>query len=397
MSYLKGNKMSSFSFNRPELAARLLNSLRGGGFPDFGSDLFLSAPRRTGKTTFLKEDLIPMMRENNIEPIYIDLWSNKEKDTSLLIIEGIKTALIDADNSFLAKVRPVINKISALGVSVDLAKIGQPDGMTISDAISLVNKKKNKTIALIIDEAQHSITSEKGLNAMFALKSARDTLNSTTERNLLLIFTGSHRGRLSALTQSKYPFFGSQLNDFPLLDKSYTNAYTKWVNERLAKDNQFNADEIYEAFRYIGFRPKHLSDIVSQVALSENKSSGFKRMLMDGAYGIREQLWTEFSNSYESLAQNQKNVLKVLIENPDVSIFSEEAINLCGNLSNEEMSKSNIQSSLIALREKTIVFQNSRGKYLLEDVLFAEWFSHHESKMQDSEYGNGYLENLFNH
>jgi predicted AAA+ superfamily ATPase len=39
------------------------------------SSLFLGAPRRTGKSTFLQEDLIPALENNGALVLYVDLWS----------------------------------------------------------------------------------------------------------------------------------------------------------------------------------------------------------------------------------------------------------------------------------------------------------------------------------
>ena len=48
-----------FNFHRQDLAHTLCDSLEGKGLADARSGLFLAAPRRTGKSTFLREDLVP--------------------------------------------------------------------------------------------------------------------------------------------------------------------------------------------------------------------------------------------------------------------------------------------------------------------------------------------------
>jgi hypothetical protein len=51
--------MNQFAYRRPELAVELGNRLEGSGLVDARSGLFLAAPRRVGKSTFLQEDMIP--------------------------------------------------------------------------------------------------------------------------------------------------------------------------------------------------------------------------------------------------------------------------------------------------------------------------------------------------
>lgn len=65
------SKHSGFVFRRPTLASSIADGLVGAGIQDFTSGLFLAAPRRTGKSTFLREDLIP---ECQLRGWWVTLW-----------------------------------------------------------------------------------------------------------------------------------------------------------------------------------------------------------------------------------------------------------------------------------------------------------------------------------
>ncbi|MFX5957197.1 hypothetical protein ABTF01_22630, partial [Acinetobacter baumannii] len=52
----------------------------------------------------------------------------------------------------------------------NLGKIGLPPGITLADALDVLYKAVQRPIVLIIDEAQHALSTEAGTNAMFALK-----------------------------------------------------------------------------------------------------------------------------------------------------------------------------------------------------------------------------------
>ena len=69
-----------FTFHRPGLAESYCDSLEGQGLADSRSGLFLAAPRRTGKSTFLREDMLPAMQKRGWTTIYVDLWADKSKD-----------------------------------------------------------------------------------------------------------------------------------------------------------------------------------------------------------------------------------------------------------------------------------------------------------------------------
>ncbi|HET8746280.1 MAG TPA: hypothetical protein VFM98_11795, partial [Ramlibacter sp.] len=57
------------------------------------SGLFLAAPRRTGKSTFLREDLRPALERQGALVIYADLWADRATDPGEVIVNAVRTAL----------------------------------------------------------------------------------------------------------------------------------------------------------------------------------------------------------------------------------------------------------------------------------------------------------------
>ena len=53
------------------------------------SGLFLSAPRRTGKSTFLREDLMPALGNTGALVLYVDLWRERDVDPGEVIVEAV--------------------------------------------------------------------------------------------------------------------------------------------------------------------------------------------------------------------------------------------------------------------------------------------------------------------
>ncbi|WP_042875846.1 hypothetical protein [Cupriavidus necator] len=65
----------------------------------------------------------------------------------------------------------------------------------------------------------------------------------------MLVFTGSSRDKLAHLVMnSRMPFYGSQVTPFPLLDRNFTDEFTKSVNRALAAGNRFEPAAVYQAF-----------------------------------------------------------------------------------------------------------------------------------------------------
>ena len=79
-------------FHRKALAEALVRDLAGESFADYSSGMFLAAPRRTGKSTFLRSDLAPECEARGWLPVYVDLWENREVDPAELIAGAIGQA-----------------------------------------------------------------------------------------------------------------------------------------------------------------------------------------------------------------------------------------------------------------------------------------------------------------
>ena len=59
------------------------------------SGVFLSGIRRIGKTTFLRQDLIPALESRGALVVYVDLWADRSKNPASLVHEAVKAVLTD--------------------------------------------------------------------------------------------------------------------------------------------------------------------------------------------------------------------------------------------------------------------------------------------------------------
>lgn len=373
--------MNYFTFHRPDLAADLCNRLAGKGLVDASSGLFLSAPRRVGKSTFLKEDLIPEAIRRGWLPVYVDLWVNKDRDPALLIADTLKVQLQLHEGKLKKAARSIgLSKVIVMGaLTFDLSRPGLPEDITITDVLEELHNRTKQPIVLIIDEAQHALSTPAGVTAMFALKSARDKLNSSdADRKLLLVFTGSNRDKLANLVLNRtQPFFGSGITPFPLLDRNFTNAFTTWANASLGEGNKLEEEGVSHAFSLVGHRPEMLRDLIGQVAIS-GEAGNLTSLIEKGAQDINSRLWDEFESEFASLTSIQKAVLQVLIlKGAPWSPFAEESMAAYRAITGQDtISTATVQTALDGLRDRSLVWRESRGAYTLEDQGFAEWFKH---------------------
>ena len=379
-----------FLFHRPRLASGYTDALMGLTPFDRSSGLFLAAPRRTGKTTFMQGDLLAELRSRDVVTAYADLWADRQRDPAALIADALRDTLRGLDGPGAAALRR--SGLTKLGIgnwlSFDIARIGTPEGATLTDALRAIAERAGQPVALIIDEAQHALTTQAGVDAMFALKAARDALNGTsvqggtqgrTQRGprLLLVLTGSHRDKLANLVLRRdQPFFGAEVSDFPRLGRGFSDAYTAWLNERLAPDNRFDAGDVWTAFSAVGERPELLRKVLEAAALGEGKAASLGAALEGGALALRQRVWDEFEGEWASLSPLQRAVLaRVAASGADFVPFSAGALAAYAAAAGREVSASDAQNALDALRQRNLVWRSARATYAIEDQELGAWLA----------------------
>lgn len=375
-------------FRREQLAQALARDLAGESLVDFSSGMFLAAPRRTGKSTFLNNDFIPECVRRGWLPVYVDLWSDRDVDPATLISGAIGTALAGFEGALARTAKKAgIDKINLLRtLSWDFTRPQLPAGTTLAQALAVLHQVCGQMLVLIVDEAQHALNSEEGLNAMFALKAARDHLNRGDRPDgLRLVFTGSSRDKLANLVlKSKQPFYGASITPFPLLGRDFVEFVTTLWNGRLAASNQFKVEDLEYAFECVGRRPEMLGKLLTEVSLGLGEAGNLGQLLRTGALNHQAGVWSDYESAWNDLSPLQQAVLHVMAERTlgrqPFSPFTEQTLlevnrKLEHAQAQANASTANVQKALDALRDKELVWKANRGEYALEDGAMAEWLS----------------------
>jgi hypothetical protein len=369
----------NFAFHRAPLAEAFCDSLQGKGIANATSGLFLAGPRRVGKSTFLIEDLMPAAQARGCLTVYVDLWENKQADPSLLIVEAVKKNIASYSGKIEKLAKQVhLQQINVLKIlELDFMRPGLPENITLADAIQYLHQLSDKPVMLLIDEAQHALTTANGINTMFAIKSARDQMNRSHQTpHLMLVFTGSNRDKLAQLVVKKeQPFFGSEVTAFPLLGKDYTDFFIEKVNKSLALNNQFSQESVWQTFQLIGHRPEILRQITANAAIYHQAQS-FSSVLVQNASVKQTQIWEQFESDFHALTPLHQAILTLLIQQGRAwSPFSDSSMQCYKQaISQETLSVSSVQTAIQYLREQGFIWQSSRGVYVLEDDSFVQWF-----------------------
>lgn len=371
-------------FARPSLAAELADQLEGRAvFGDAQNGLFLAAPRRTGKSMFLQHDLKPELASRNVLVIYTDLWSDQRRDPGDLIAEAIAREL----QQHLGVVAKTARKAGLASVTiagtlkVDTSGIGKIDGTTLVQALRTLHETAGRPIALIIDEAQHALTSEAGETAMAALKSARDQLNTPAEVALMLVMSGSDRDKLLRLVNTNgAPFYGSSIHKMPTLGKGYVDHVTALIEAQRPELKPVDHLTLLEAFQLFDQRPQFFHAAIGQALnpLESTSGEGFEQGVLAAAKEKRAQDAAQMRSDYLGLKPLEQAVLwRILAVGQNFRPYDADALAFyrqqCAGLS---ITAQKVQAALESLRARTpaLIWKSARGEYSADDAAMHAWF-----------------------
>ena len=265
-------------FRRPHLAAELAARLLRPGVLDEGlrSGLFLSGLRRTGKTTFLRNDLVPELEAQGAVVIYVDLWSDTKVSPAALVQAAVCQTLeqlATPASPLLARLQRIKGlDLGGMGFrfGFQLERLGETGGATLAQAFKEVVDQSGSDVVLIVDEVQQAITAEEGSQMLLALKAARDAINPRpgTPGHFLFLGTGSHRALVGELTARRnQAFAGATSLPYPVLDQNYV----RYVLDRLRQEGMEplpSEAAAWSAFVTLGHRPEEFLRALGQLRLS---------------------------------------------------------------------------------------------------------------------------------
>lgn len=370
------------TFPRPHLAGDVVRSLLSPtGFGDARNGLFLAAPRRTGKTTFLKSDLAPALEIAGVTVIYVDLWADTRRDPGLLVAEAIGRQLMENVGVVgrLARASGLATVTIAGTLTIDTTKIGQVEGATLPDALRALHDATGKPVALIIDEAQHALTSEAGEATMAALKSARDQLNTPARANLLLVMSGSDRDKLLRLVNSNAaPFYGSQLTRLPLLGEEFLWFVAHRVSTQRPDLAPVDLASLGEAFADFGHRPQFFFAALGESLSPLSDHPGrFEEAVRSAARQRQADEAAQMAADYLALRPLEQAVLwRMLTQGPRFRPYDADALRFYREHTGTSVTVARAQGALEGLRSRTpaMVWKSARGEYAVEDAVMLRWY-----------------------
>ena len=376
-------------FPRANLAKEITTAMQGKTFfGDAPNGLFLAAPRRTGKSTFLQSDLKPELENADVVVVYVDLWADQKRDPGDLIADAV-SKVVTQNLGLVARTAKAagVESVSLAGwMKVDTTRIGKPDGVTLTDALGMLHEMTKRPVALIVDEAQHALTSEAGENAMTALKAARDRLNTPDTVRLMLVMSGSDRDKLMRLVNTTgAPFYGSQVQRMPELDKDFVDFVAGIIESQRPDLKPVNAVVLADAFRQFGARPQFFAAALGN-ALNPLTTSGgrFEEQVFEATKQQLKDDEAQMESEYMSLKPIEQAVLWRLLElgtrfrpyDAEALKFYREKVSEAGG-TQAKVTPQMAQNALEGMRSRSpaLVWKSARGEYAVDDAAMHNWFA----------------------
>lgn len=374
--------MNTLHFPRAKLASDYADELLGKrALSDAPNGLFLTGVRRTGKSAFLRFDLIPALTTHGVLALYVDLLTNKKLQPMEVVRQALQQAVVDNLSAIEKFAKNAgLEKIGLPGVfGVDLRNIGNIEALSLYQVFELLARARGgKPIALIIDEAQQALTSDEDDTLMWALKSARDQMKTPSGANLLLVMSGSHTDKLTLLLGTpRAPFWGSQVRALPLLGDDFVEAQAAALRQAQPTLATVRTSELVRAFEQFGRRPQFFLAAAGEAAASSHDAQAFEAALVARSQRQTAADYQRYSDAFLALPALEQAVLeRIITEGRQFRAFDAKALAFYAQRTGKaKVTAAAVQRAVEALRanEEDLVWKSLRGDYAIYDQGLITW------------------------
>jgi len=364
-------------YRRTTLAEQMAKQLIQPSMLDQGlrSGLFLSGLRRTGKTTFLQQDLIPALEAMGSLVIYVDLWADTKADPATLVHAAIRKALEDLQKPTsgalgrLKRLKGLDIGAAGLKFGFQLNDVGSKGGPTLAQALTEVVDLAKTDVVLIVDEVQQALSGDEGNQMLLAIKAARDAINPrpNTPGHFIFIGTGSHRAQVAEMTrQRNQAFVGATSVEYPTLGDDYVDYVLKGIAHEGVKVVPSLLVAV-EAFKTLGCRPEEMTRALRQ--LQQHSQEEADHLLPVIACTLKSAAADVELRKVEDLGTLAAAIFdRIARANGDATgLFAAEALAEYAQVVGREVTADQVQRVAEEMRDANIIMRKGHGIYAVTD------------------------------
>lgn len=349
--------MIAWHFPRKELAQRFLDEYETG----FSDVVALFSPRQMGKTTFVEQDLLPLMKEHGYDAITIDFWADKSDPNACMqipLLSWYRDKVPPKKRSVELSVNPKVVVADGSNESLSLQQL-------FEEVKRYYQPDKGRKLVVFCDEIQHLATKAEFDDAAAAL---RTFFNHA--RYIRVILTGSSRSGLQDLfTRNRSPFFNmAGVRELPRLGPDFVRFVAD--NYEQITQSALPLPEAVRAFRTLNYTPGSFIGVV-------------KLMIYHGLNQFEQalKLWhedrgtaSEFAKVWSSLRPADRAVLRALAFHPEAGIYHQGTVSaICQEIDHPKPANHVVQHALARLQKSGLIYSPEKSLWMIEDQNLTDW------------------------
>jgi hypothetical protein len=335
------------------------------------------APRRTGKTVFLRQDLTPAALQAGYLVAYADLWQTR-LNPGIALIRALEEALEPrtAAQKVLGRLRKPVRKLKAKGgagvLSAELeVELADPKREATDMALRIdelaAQLVARKPLLLLVDEAQELARTRDNELMATALRTAM-----TKHRDRMrVVFTGSSRSQLAhVFSNADAPLYavGAAIQDFPLLGRELP-AFVAGKFQA-ACGRSLDVEAAWAEFQAFHQQPEPFMSAV--VAMLMNPA-----LTLEAACAAEREAQRREENhegTWTALDALQRQLVLQVAADPLLKPFSKATLGaLAKALGLQSLEATNVQYALKALAAKNVLSKSPRGVFSFDNPAFEFW------------------------
>lgn len=325
----------------------------------------LFAPRRHGKTSFVKHELLPYAAETlGWQTIYIDLWARRDAP-DLALVEALEAELEKRGTGWRRRLKLAKLKARAKTLAADVEATMIPVGFKADAAPenrlahALAALVGGKPTLLVLDEVQ-ALAGVKRENFVAAFRTALQKLAG----KLFVFYTGSSRDGLNRMFRvQRAPLFESAMAlPLPALGKDFVDDRLAFLADRSRV--RVSRKAMREAFDALGGTPEYFNELVLTLLIANDGDVGKALATWRAA---REAAGAHIA--LEGLRPLDHAVLVLLAGATHASVYGADSLAfMAKRLGGESVTTSRVQGAMRKLAKRGLVAPTGRhGQYEIED------------------------------
>ena len=327
-------------------------------------------PRQTGKTTLLRDEVIPHVQSRGAVAVYIDCWMDMDDP-----LQGINYALQKALEGLSVKPRGArrtgstpVKRLGVMGASIDL---GDPPkrqtptrpALILDSLLTQILEETTHDVVLVFDEFQSIASAKNGPQIAASLRAALTQAN----KRIGAIFSGSSDVQLLDLfSRTNTPLYGfAKTEGYEPLGLDFIGFVARKFREATRRDlNQVLAQE---TFRRLGSQPEPFLHAVSLVMA--NPTWTLDRALDEM---LSQQSPNKWSATWRGLTGLQQVALRLVFE--DRPPTAADSVAWAAAQLGARVAPSSISRALEALAAKGMLERRTDGRgWVLIDPVQRAW------------------------